>query len=108
MAAKHQCAEYREQITERKKFRLWLLNISACVLNIERKKLRPLARKKLRSLWLSIMQSSSIGSAASDQPEFYSRSVLQVSQAFITATKEELDYTCVCCNRLMYRIENSD
>jgi hypothetical protein len=30
-------------------------------------------------------------------------SVLQASQAFITATKEGPDYTCACCNRLMYR-----
>lgn len=30
-------------------------------------------------------------------------SVLQASQAFISATKEGPDYTCVCCNRLMYR-----
>ena len=30
-------------------------------------------------------------------------SVLQASQAFIAATKEGPDYTCVCCNRLMYR-----
>ena len=30
-------------------------------------------------------------------------SILQASQAFIAATKEGPDYTCVCCNRLMYR-----
>ena len=29
--------------------------------------------------------------------------ILQASQAFIAATKEGPDYTCVCCNRLMYR-----
>ena len=31
--------------------------------------------------------------------------VLQASQAFIAATKEGPDYTCVCCNRLMYRVK---
>ena len=30
-------------------------------------------------------------------------SVLQASQTFIAATKEGPDYTCVCCNHLMYR-----
>ena len=30
-------------------------------------------------------------------------SIVQASQAFIMATKERSDYTCVCCNRLMYR-----
>ena len=29
--------------------------------------------------------------------------IFQASQAFIAATKEGPDYTCVCCNRLMYR-----
>ena len=29
--------------------------------------------------------------------------VLKASQGFIAATKEGPDYTCVCCNRLMYR-----
>ena len=30
-------------------------------------------------------------------------SILKASQSFIAATKEGPDYTCVCCNRLMYR-----
>ena len=30
-------------------------------------------------------------------------SVLQASEAFIMATREGPDYTCVSCNRLMYR-----
>ena len=32
-----------------------------------------------------------------------SSNVLQASQAFIAATKEGPDYTCLCCNRLMHR-----
>ena len=77
MATKRQSADYREREAQRKATKR-----QSC----EYREREEQAKKQCR-----IKQKSTPSN------------ILQASQAFIAATKEGPDYTCVCCNRLMYR-----
>ena len=99
MATKRQSVDYRERAqakaverqcadSGRENLRLWLTTGKekpSLKLSSEFKESEAQAKKQ----WL-IRQSST------------PCRIVQASQAFIMATKEGTDYTCVCCNRLMY------
>ena len=111
MATKRQSAEYRE----RERLRLRLPSVSPLTTEREAhdkatKRQSTDYREREAQQKATKRQSSEYRekeAQAKKQCRIKQRStpsnVLQASQAFIAATKEGPDYTCVCCNHLMYR-----